>query len=984
MPSILEVPLEADGEVLTIDLNNDLPDDPSEICVLLENENCIAKYWLEIGSAYSRNKQWDNAIEVVTRGLKARIVQSETDKAPFYSTLCWLYLSRFRKTPVAEKKEVYEKAVEYGNKAFQLDRSNMAAILARGTLSLSAGSFDDALQPFAALLAKSESNPFAMFGRARVLYHRKNYRGALQLYQAILRQNPNAKPDPRIGIGLCFWKLGDKPHASLAWKRVLALDPESIAANTLIGIWYLDAALHGNATLKEFENFYITAIDFFQTAYKLEAPTSAPLASLGIASYLFSKQDTNKALKLIDRVLQYATLPSLVSDALFWRARILHLTGDYTGALTIYKQAVESNPHNYVASIGKGMIELLQDSPEALLTFEALATSHPSNPEIALYSGFVYAQRSAGDPKRTAKAISALKRYLSLKRAAKETPVPEALLYLAKLLEEDSQMPPVQAHEYLQEAVTQLGDVSVEIFNNRGVLAYYCGHYDEARASLQSALEKANGDEVVTIKFNLARVEDAAGNPELAKEGYVKVLEMKPNYVDAQIRQAYLETVLGDAEKGNLLLDDLMAKHDDNLEVRALQGWSLRRLKLQGAKVEDAEQSHYKHTLMDLDKHDTYSLVAIGNLYLANARELRGASADRKEKAYFKACEFFDKALQIDPANAYAAQGIAIIFAETKRPQQALSIFGRIRETLDDSSVLVNSGHCYAELKQYVKAIEMYEQARGKSSGPDAGILSLLGRAWYAKGASTRDVDALQTALKFSREALELQDVPALQFNVAFIQFQLADVVRRLPFEKRTSKQIADAVDGLKEAIDTLKAISKAEQPPYSASDLEKRAEFGESSVLPQLERAVVEQTDHEREASTKIEESLRVRMEEEEKLAAERKRKREAEEERERQLAEERRALQEQADKWVAEQQAELERQPERKKAKKTEDDFIDDDVMNELGSDADEEEPAPQQASDDEQQRPRRTVVDDDDDDEDNEEEQPNKETSDVDDLF
>lgn len=54
-PNILEVPLEADGEVVTFDLDNDLPENPSEICVLLENEKCAVEYWLAIGVSMRRD-----------------------------------------------------------------------------------------------------------------------------------------------------------------------------------------------------------------------------------------------------------------------------------------------------------------------------------------------------------------------------------------------------------------------------------------------------------------------------------------------------------------------------------------------------------------------------------------------------------------------------------------------------------------------------------------------------------------------------------------------------------------------------------------------------------------------------------------------------------------------------------------------------------------------------------------------------------------
>ncbi len=33
--------------------------------------------------------------------------------------------------------------------------------------------------------------------------------------------SPNCVPDPRIGIGLCFWQMNQKPKAKAAWERAL-------------------------------------------------------------------------------------------------------------------------------------------------------------------------------------------------------------------------------------------------------------------------------------------------------------------------------------------------------------------------------------------------------------------------------------------------------------------------------------------------------------------------------------------------------------------------------------------------------------------------------------------------------------------------------------------------------------------------------------------------------------------------------------------
>jgi len=42
---------------------------------------------------------------------------------------------------------------------------------------------------------------------------------ALKIFQDVLRLSPQCLPDPRIGIGLCLWALGNKEKAKMAWKR---------------------------------------------------------------------------------------------------------------------------------------------------------------------------------------------------------------------------------------------------------------------------------------------------------------------------------------------------------------------------------------------------------------------------------------------------------------------------------------------------------------------------------------------------------------------------------------------------------------------------------------------------------------------------------------------------------------------------------------------------------------------------------------------
>lgn len=262
-----------------------------------------------------------------------------------------------------------------------------------------------------------------------------------------------------------------------------------------------------------------------------------------------------------------------------------------------------------------------------------------------------------------------------------------------------------------------------QLLNNMGCFSHAAEKYEDARAMFQAALsacvkvteetESLDTDALVTtISYNLARAYESGGMLDEAKKVYEGLLERHADYTDALTRLAYITLRQSPTDEGPKAVSRLVQNESSNLEVRALYGWYLSRSKKRSANLaEDPEQRHYKHTLQHFDKHDRYSLTGMGNLYLSNAREMRRdteADREKRRKTYEKAVEFFDKALQLDPQNAYAAQGIAIALVEDKRDySNAVQIFVKLRDTIRDTSILVNLGHTYAELKQYSRAIEM-------------------------------------------------------------------------------------------------------------------------------------------------------------------------------------------------------------------------------------------------------------------------------------
>ena len=261
-----------------------------------------------------------------------------------------------------------------------------------------------------------------------------------------------------------------------------------------------------------------------------------------------------------------------------------------------------------------------------------------------------------------------------------------------------------------------------QLLNNIGCFQFQSEKYDQAREMFQIALtacvkigekdETVDSDALVTtISYNLARTYEAHGMLEEAKQVYEGLLARHDDYTDARTRLAYIEFRQNPTSEGPKAMVALYESAPTNLEVRALYGWFLSRAKRRAMNIaEDQEQRHYKHTLQHYDKHDGYSLTGMGNLYLTTAREMRRDTEqdkDRKRKTYEKAVEFYDKALQLDPKNAYAAQGIGIALAEDKKDFPAVvQVFSKVRDTVRDPSIYVNLGHVYGELKQFSRSIE--------------------------------------------------------------------------------------------------------------------------------------------------------------------------------------------------------------------------------------------------------------------------------------
>lgn len=497
-------------------------------------------------------------------------------------------------------------------------------------------------------------------------------------------------------------------------------------------------------------------VQYIQEAFKID--NNLPLACASFGSYFLIKKGMSQVETLAKKAVELTDVSSIASDGWYLLARKEHYAEEFSRAGDYYLRADQArggDEHGYLpAKFGAAQIRLLQGDPDgAKFRLEKIVQKTKSIEAMTLL-GALWAEDAftgrAGSSKE--EIISAQKKAIPLleqvRMAWKDPkrnvqPDPAVLLNLARLYEAESPEKSLQCLEQVEQMeledlpddieipetedeVAKVGamreHLPPQLLNNLACFHYQGDRLLQARELFQAALNACVklGDRdpdidtdalVTTISFNLARTYEAENMLDEAKQVYQGLLARHSEYMDAKMRLTYISLRQNPTDDGPKSMSQLYEADSTNPEVRALYGWYLRKAKRKAANIaEDQEQRHYKHTLQGHDKHDRYSLTAMGNLYLTIAREMRRETdqeKDRRHKSYERAIEFFDKALQLDPRNAYAAQGIGIAMIEDKKDFTAgLQIFSKVRETIRDASVYVNLGHAYCEVKQYSRAIE--------------------------------------------------------------------------------------------------------------------------------------------------------------------------------------------------------------------------------------------------------------------------------------
>lgn len=942
-PATLDIPLKAFEEVVSIDLENDLPEDPNDLKTLLIEESSGKEHWITIAAAYCNHGKINEGIQLIEMAVE---VFQGVQSAPLHTFLTWAYL-KLAKTTLSnpsEKEQILLKAENYLKNAIGSDPSWIGNMLATIDLYYIRGSYDKALET-ADLFVKginledkrngrqSRPNIYFILLKGKLLYQKKNYIAALRKFQELLVLNPTMTPDPRIGIGLCFWQLKDYKMAVKSWERGLKMDSTNVSLSILVLLGKFHDSLSNSENDQQFKTRFSEALQDLNNLY-MENKENPVILTL-LQTYFYLKHDYDKVISIYEsKILPKLQLAAntIASESIFWCARAYYAKRDYRKAFLLFQESLKMNEDNLLAKLGLGQTQIHNSLvEESILTFENISKNQENIQELNYILGLLYASKCLGNisvlpTKETAsmveKAISFLEKYIKLTKAKKnQLIIMKSYLILSELYELKNMYK--QSLDYLSKAIKQLNftedtNIPIEILNNLGCFHFINGDFESAYKYFHEASIKIDdtSPENITINYNIARTLEST-NKEEAASLYQKILSVHSGYINARIRSIFLKFMNSKTEQFSSEMDEILKYHSSNLEVRAFYSWYLKNIYTHKINEdgENLEINHSRETLVKYDSHDFYALISLGNLYMFIARDTKKSpnpkEREKSRQSYLKAIQLFQKVLQVDPMNVFAAQGLAIAFAENKRYNQALEILRKIRDSLDNKNVHMNLAHCFLEMGEFGKAIENYEITliRFGDDINKTALYSLLGRAWYYRGIKELSLDNFKKSLKFARDALEIElenadskSLSSLKFNVALLEFQVAETLRRSDPKRRMLKDLECALVGLENGIRLLKELVSSHTNMISLDELQQRIQLGEGTMKSSLERCIKEQKDYDSGVVHKLN-TARKLMEESEQKEKERLRKLQEEERiKNERKAEEYKKLQEEAQKLIQE----------------------------------------------------------------------------------
>ncbi len=680
-----------------------------------------------------------------------------------------------------------------------------------------------------------------MLWKGMLLYKKGRYSDALTWYKRALRAFPSAPAPVRLGIGACQYKLGDFKTAKLAFQRVLKLDGMNVEG--MLGLALCDLSLHDIRTSQHLDSVE-AAMRLLERAFSLDPHNQA--VNNALAENLLIAEDYEKVEKLTTAAIRNnEETPRNRAKAAFNQGRAYHARGQIAQARSLYTTSTQLDEKYVPPYFGLGQIAL--DNGEVKEAYKNMEKAHVEfGDAISVTRMFAHLCASTGKSEQAAEMYREV-----IKQGGNDL---DAMLELGELLETQDPKAALKAYNAAMKIMSAKGIEGpiIAIQNNCGVLNVQLGKYDDAREFLNKAIEALGGDAdqllgklkgakakkelpagVAPIAFNLALLEEQVGNEKEAEARYGAILVAQPDYVDSILRQAKIRAEHGEFDLALARTNEAITLKSDSADAMALAGWVLLKARkwneaeeqfanLRALPKENAPANAKEKTLA----YDEYAMVSAGNAAYYSAikegivKRSDPKVAKREEDHYKRALSLYQKALQKNKSNIYAANGLGIVLAERGRIDEAKAVFQLVQEGMTASGmlnadILINQGHVYLAKAQYVQAAKLYERAQNQFySNKNENLMLYQARAHYENG----NLEEARTVLQKATEIAP--DNHRIRFNLAYVVQEMAQRTLNRTMKSTTSDgrlaQVESAIQDLKTALALFEELlSLGSQPEF-------------------------------------------------------------------------------------------------------------------------------------------------------------------------
>lgn len=396
------IPLKASDEVVEIERDN-LPEDVNEVLDVLKAEIAPLPVWLQLGLEYHAQKKYQQfeilMKEATQQDTLEKYSESIYETIQLLNAFAGYYIERAENaTDDKERKELYAKASTLLKTAELIDPNHSMILAGKGIqrrgekylfqlgiVALNQGDVPKAELLFDTALVSNNNNITAILGKACVLYHKANYKGALDQYKQVLQLNPDAPASIRVGVGLCHYKLNNLELARKSFKRALQLNEFNSNAEVALGIMNLNENNAKNAITVHFRN----AIMF---------DSKHPVALNKLADHFFITDNLPKVHELASNAFANTRMNDIKSEAVYHRARVYHREQQMDNAFKYYQQAVQLNPENLLARFGLGQIFIARsENDKAIQQFEHIAKVNQDSYEVFKILGSLHGKKDEFD-----------------------------------------------------------------------------------------------------------------------------------------------------------------------------------------------------------------------------------------------------------------------------------------------------------------------------------------------------------------------------------------------------------------------------------------------------------------------------------------------------------------------------------------------------------------------------------------------------------